>query len=89
MARGRDPGLDTGQPNLQRGPTEQRTLDTDQPFSGGGRRADLPADYQQREAADADCKINLARNTRQDKEALGQKPDTTWVRGGSGRKLGI
>lgn len=89
MARGRDASLESGQPNLQRGPTEQRTLDTDPPFSGGGRRADLPADYQQRECADADYNANLARNTRQDKEALGQKPDTTWVRGGSGRKVGI
>ncbi len=93
MARGRDPALDTGRPNLERGPTEQQTGDMSPPFSGGGRRADLPADYQQRDAADADWKGNLARNSRQDRQAIGQmhgKDDgTPWVKGGSGRKVGI
>lgn len=92
MARGRDPSLDTGRPNIQRGPTEQQTMDDAPPFDGGGRRADIPGDYQQRDAADADWKAQLARNSRQDRAAIGQmhgKDDaTTWVRG-SGRKSGI
>lgn len=69
------------------GPSEQQTGDLKPPFDGGGRRADLPADYQQREAADTDYQNNLARNARQDREALGQmhgKNDgTPWV--GKGR----
>lgn len=76
-----------GNPKL--GPVEQQTGDYDQPFEGGGRRADLPADWQQRAAADADYRANLARNQRQDREALGQKTDASWVRGGSGRRKGI
>lgn len=70
-------------------PTEQGTPDGGTPFQGGGRRADLPYDYQQRDAADADWKAQLARNARQDREAVGQmhgKLDgTPWVKGGSGR----
>lgn len=92
MARGRDPSLDTGRPNLERGPTEQQTGDGDPPFQGGGRRADLPADYQQRECADQDWRAQLDRNQRQDRECLGQPKaldGTPWVKGGSGRKAGI
>lgn len=92
MARGRDASLDSGQPNLQRGPTEQRTLDTDPAFAGGGRRADLPADYQQRDAADSDWRKQLARNDRQDRQAIGQPKaldGTPWVKGGLGRKAGV
>ncbi len=70
-------------------PSEQRTPDGGEPFQGGGRRADLPYDYQQRAAADADWKAELARNTRQDREAIGQmhgKDDATpWVKGSKGR----
>lgn len=89
MARGRYPSLDTGRPNIQRGPVEQQTMDDAPAFEGGGRRADIPGDYQQREAADTDYNANLARTARQDKEALGQKTDTPWVKGGSGRRKGI
>ena len=88
MRSGRDDDLAAGRPNLRRGPVEQQTGDEDPPFSGGGRRADLPSGHQQRQAADADWRANLARNARQDREALGQKTDTPWVRGGSGRKAG-
>ncbi len=70
-------------------PVEQRSPDGSEPFTGGGRRADLPYDYQQREAADADWKANLERVARQDREAVGQmhgKDDgTPWVKGGSGK----
>lgn len=72
----------TEHPNY--GPSEQRTGDLDPPFQGGGRHADLPADYQQRQAADADWKGELDRNRRQDREALGQPKaldGTPWVRG--------
>ena len=92
MARGRDPSLDTGRPNIQRGPVEQQTMDDAPAFEGGGRRADIPGDYQQRDAADADWRKNLARNTRQDRQAIGQpkaQDGTPWVKGGSGRKAGI
>ena len=67
------------------GPVEQQTGDCDPPFARGGRRADLPADYQQRQAADADWRRNLAFNQRQDREAVGtaRQPDgTPWVRNG-------
>lgn len=79
MARG-DPKLSSGIPDLRRGPTEQQTLDTDPPFKGGGRRADLPADYQQRAAADADYRANLARNQRQDREQLGIQREGAEIR---------
>lgn len=68
-------------------PTEQQTGDLDPPFKGGGRRADLPADYQQRAAADADYDRNLRMNARQDREAIGiarQMDGTPWVQSGSG-----
>jgi hypothetical protein len=68
-------------------PVEQATPDGGEPFQGGGRHADLPFDYRQRPAADADYNANLARNARQDREAIGQmhgKDDgTPWV--GKGR----
>ena len=92
MARGRDPSLDTGRPNIQRGPVEQQTMDDGAPFEGGGRRADIPGDWQQRAAADADWRANLSRNARQDKQAIGQPKaldGAPWVKGGSGRKAGI
>lgn len=66
-----DPKLSSGVPDLRRGPSEQQTGEQDEPFAGGGRRADLPAGYQQRQAADADWRHNLARNKRQDREQLG------------------
>ena len=73
-------------------PIEQTSPDGSAPFTGGGRHADLPYDYQQREAADADYVNNLARVRRQDKEALGQmhgKIDgTPWVGRGRGRNAG-
>lgn len=71
----------TKQPNY--GPTEQQTGDCDPPFEGGGRRADLPADYQQRDAADADWKGELQRNQRQDRAAIGQPKaldGTPWMK---------
>lgn len=93
MARGRDPeALASGTPDPRRGPPEQQTMDDDPPFKGGGRRADLPADYQQRDAANADWRTNLDRNAKQDREAVGQPralDGTPWVKGGSGRKAGI
>lgn len=92
MAKGRDPALDTGRPNLQRGPVEQQTLDDDPPFKNGGRRADLPTGgYQQRASADRDYAENLARNAREDKQAVGQPKaldGTPWQRG-SGRRSGV
>lgn len=88
---GRNPSLDTGRPNLERGPVEQRTPDDGAPFEGGGRRADIPGDYQQREAADADWRKNLSRNARQDKQAIGQAKslDGTPWQSGSGRRKGV
>ena len=74
-----------------RQPTEQQTPDGGTPFQGGGRRADLPYDYQQREAADADYAANLARTRRQDREAIGQQKSldgTPWVGRGRGRNAG-
>lgn len=74
------------------GPSEQQTGDLDGPFEGGGRRADLPADYQQREAADKDYEANLARTKRWDRAAVGQMKaldGTPWVGKGYGRKAGI
>lgn len=49
----------------------QRTGTSDPPFMGGGRCADLPGGYQQRDAADKDWRANLARNARQDREQIG------------------
>lgn len=70
-------------------PVEQQSPDGSEPFAGGGRRADLPFDYQQRASADADYADNLERVRRQDREAVGQmhgKADgTPWVNGGKGR----
>lgn len=71
-----------GMPGPTGEPSEQQTGDLDPPFKGGGRRADLPADYQQRDAADADYARNLARNQRQDREAVGTAKTldgTPWV----------
>ena len=68
-------------------PVEQRTPDGGMPFQGGGRRADLPYDYQQRAAADADYADVHERTRVKDREAIGQmhgKLDgTPWV--GKGR----
>lgn len=79
-------------PGFSAGPSEQQTSDLDPPFKGGGRRADLPADYQARQTADQDYNQNLERVRRQDREALGQmhgKLDATpWVQGGKGRNAG-
>ena len=72
-----------GTPDLRRGPSEQQTGDLDPPFKGGGRRADLPADYDQRAAADKDWRGQLDRNTRQDRESLGipkQLDGTPWLK---------
>ena len=73
-------------------PIEQTSPDGGLPFQGGGRHADLPFNYQQREAADADYENNLARVRRQDKQALGQmhgKLDgTPWIGRGKGRNAG-
>jgi hypothetical protein len=69
-------------PKMYQGPG-----DLDPPFAGGGRQADLPADYDQRAAADEDWRIQLARNARQDREALGipkALDGTPWV--GKGRR---
>lgn len=69
------------------GPSEQQTGDLEPPFKGGGRRADLPADWQQRDAADADYNANLARNARQDREAVGVPralDGTPWIGTGKG-----
>jgi hypothetical protein len=55
------------------------------PFEEGGRHAGLPADYDQRACADADWRTQLARNNRQDREALGQG-DTPWVGTGKGHR---
>lgn len=63
--------------------TFQGPGDITPPFEGGGRQADLPGGYDQRAAADADWRAQLLRNTRQDKQALGQPrgPDgTPWVK---------
>lgn len=79
MAKG-DPKLSSGVPDIRRGPSEQQTLDTDPPFKGGGRRADLPADYQQRAAADADYRAQLARSHRQDREQLGIQREGVEIR---------
>ncbi len=77
-------------PDFGAGPSEQRSGDLDPPFKGGGRRADLPADWQQRAAADADYNYNLSRTRAKDREAVGQmhgKLDgTPWV--GKGRNAG-
>lgn len=73
------------QPNY--GPSEQQTGDLDPAFEGGGRRADLPADYQQREAADKDWRTNLSRNQRQDRAAIGQPKaldGTPWLKSNKG-----
>lgn len=79
-------------PKLGQQPVEQQTPDGGEPFAGGGRRADLPFDYQQRPSADADYNANLVRNARQDREAIGQmhgKNDgTPWVGKGRGRNAG-
>ncbi len=48
------------------------------PWEGSGRAADLPADWDQRKAADADWHIQLARNARQDRQAVG------WMKGEKG-----
>src|SRR5215469_2643706 len=72
-----------GNPDLRRGPSEQQTGELDPPFKGGGRRADLPGDYDQRAAADADWRKNLDFNSRQDREAVGQQKSldgTPWLR---------
>lgn len=69
------------------GPSEQQTHDTDPPFKGGGRRADLPADYQQRDAADKDWRGQLQRNQRQDRAAIGQPKEldgTPWLKSNKG-----
>jgi hypothetical protein len=53
------------------------------PFEGGGRQADLPADYDQRAAADADWRAQLTRNMRQDNQAVGTPKDldgTPWLK---------
>lgn len=63
-------------------PTEQRTGDLDPPFKDGGRRADLPADYQQRAAADIDYARNLATVRRWDREAIGIPTSREGVAGG-------
>ena len=86
--RSRIAGIETTKvgPGFCAGPSEPQTGDLDPPFKNGGRRADLPADYQQRDAADADWKANLARNARQDNERLWQmrgQDGTPWV--GKGR----
>lgn len=68
------------------GPVEQQTGDDDPPFTGGGRRADLPRDWQQRQAADADYNANLNTVKRWDSEAVGTARSldgTPWV--GTGR----
>ena len=52
------------------GPSEQQTGELEPPFTGGGRRADLPADWQNRPAADADYNRNLATVRRWDREAV-------------------
>ena len=78
-----------GDPKL--GPVEQQTGDYDPPFAGGGRRADLPADYQQRKAADADYNANLATVKRWDREAVGTPrtlDGTPWVNSGKGHPKG-
>jgi len=77
-----------GQPDLRRGPSEQQTGELDPPFKGGGRRADLPADYQQRAAADKDWRGQLTRNERQDRESLGipKGPEgTPWLKSNRGQ----
>ncbi len=54
------------------------------PWEGSGRAADLPGDWDQRKAADADWHIQLARNIRQDRQAVGTPKDlngTPWVKG--------
>ncbi len=54
------------------------------PFEGGGRHADLPAELDVRAAADADWRVQLARNMKQDQEALATPRDldgTPWVKG--------
>lgn len=69
-------------------PVEQQTPDGGEPFQGGGRRADLPYDYQQRAAADADYADIHERTRIKDREAIGQMKaldGTPWVKGGSGR----
>ncbi len=58
--------------------------DLEPAWSRGGRRADLDGDYDQRRAADADWRRQLARNFRQDNEAVGiprALDGTPWVRG--------
>ena len=72
----------TGGPKMYQGPG-----DLDPPFAGGGRQADLPADTDVRANANADWRNELARNDRQDREALGQPrtlDGTPWV--GKGRR---
>jgi hypothetical protein len=70
------------------GPSEQRTPEISKPFAGGGRRADLNGGYDQRAAANRDWEIQLTRNSRQDREAVGQKTDTGWVGTGLGHPRG-
>ena len=82
-------GIDTRKigPGFGAGPSEQQTGDLDPPFKGGGRRADLPADWQQRAAADADYADVHERTRVKDREAIGQmhgrEDGTPWV--GKGR----
>ena len=68
-------------------PVEQQTPDGGTPFQGGGRRADLPYDYDQRAAADADYADVHERTRVKDREAIGQmhgrEDGTPWV--GKGR----
>jgi hypothetical protein len=69
------PGLPTGRPNMERGPSEQRTMNGDPPFTGGGRVANHEVDScppPDRPAADADYLGNLDRTARQNRENLGQ-----------------
>lgn len=74
----------TDGPKVYQGPG-----DLSPPFRDGGRQADLPADYDQRACADADWRAQLARNNRQDREALGQPRSvdgTPWVGTGKGHR---
>lgn len=69
------------------GPSEQRTPEHGDPFEGGGRRADLEADWQQRKMADADYAANLDRARRWDSEASGTArtlDGTPWIGTGKG-----
>lgn len=64
------------------GPSEQQTGDLDPPFKNGGRRADLPADYQQRDAADADYRRILEMTRRWDRQAIGTPTSRDEIAGG-------